>query len=174
LPETQQRVELSMADAIRAIAGCASQGSAASLSRADLEFPDCLASAVLNAGADRALHMTRGAKNGSVSGRLEPPEARLKLALMACIHEGIRERYRTLQEAARVSKINRELLSRVRHGEHRRCSIASLLGIAERLQIHIKINVRLVKHKNVAMSATKLPALNRKIFSDDFDRSGAS
>jgi hypothetical protein len=118
--------------------------------------------------------MTHGAKYGSMSGRPEPPEARLKLALMACIDEGIRERYRTLQEAAHISKINRELLSRVRHGEHRRCSIASLLSIAERLQIHIKINVRLVKHRKVAISATKSPGLNRKIFSDDFDRSGAS
>lgn len=99
--------------------------------------------------------MTQGAKNGSVLGRPEPPEARLKLALMACVDEGIRERYRTLQEAARVSKINRELLSRVRHGEHRRCSIASLLSIAERLQIHIKIDVQRVKHSKVAISTTK-------------------
>jgi len=91
--------------------------------------------------------MTHGAENGSVSGRPEPPEARLKLALMASIDEGIRERYRTLQEAAHASKINRELLSRIRHGEHRRCSIASLLSIAERLQIHIRIDVELVKHK---------------------------
>jgi len=99
--------------------------------------------------------MTRGAKNGSASGRPEPPEARLKLALMAAIDEGIRERYRTLQEAARVTKINRELLSRVRHGEHRRCSIASMLSIADRLQIHITIDVQLVKRRKVAISATK-------------------
>ena len=87
--------------------------------------------------------------------RPEPPEARIKLALMACIDEGIRERYRTLKEAARVSKINREILSRVRHGEHRRCSIAFLLGVAERLQIHIRINVQLVKRRKVAIAATK-------------------
>ncbi len=118
--------------------------------------------------------MTQGAKNGSVSGRPKPPDARLKLALMACIDEGIRQRYRTLQEAAHVSKINRELLSRVRHGEYHRCSIASLLSIAERLHIHIIINVRLVKHRKVAISATKSAGLNREIFSDDFDRSGAS
>jgi hypothetical protein len=118
--------------------------------------------------------MTHGASNGSMSGRPEPPEARLKLALMACIDEGIRERYRTLQEAARVSKINRELLSRVRHGEHRRCSIASLLSISERLQIHIKINVRLVAHRKEAISATKSSALNRRSFPDDFDRNGTS
>jgi Helix-turn-helix domain len=98
--------------------------------------------------------MTIGANNGSVSGGREPPEARIKLALMACIDEGIRERYRTLQEAARVSMINRELLSRVRHGEHRRCSIASLLSIAERLQIPIKIDIQLVKYRKLAISAT--------------------
>lgn len=100
--------------------------------------------------------MTQGVKNGSVSGMPEPPEARLKLALMACIDEGIRERHRTLQQAAHVSKINRELLSRVRHGKHRRCSIASLMSIAERLQIHIRIDIRLVKHTKVAISATTI------------------
>jgi hypothetical protein len=89
--------------------------------------------------------MRGGARNRLVSAQPAAPEAKLKLALMACIDEGIRERYRTLQEAARVSKINRELLSRVRHGEHRRCSIASLLSIAERLQIHIKIDIQLVR-----------------------------
>jgi hypothetical protein len=97
-------------------------------------------------------------KNCSVSDQPEPPAARLKLALMGCIDESIRERYRTLQEAARTSKIDREILSRIRHGRHRRCSIASLLGIAERLQIHIKINVRLVKHRKVAISGTKSSA----------------
>jgi predicted XRE-type DNA-binding protein len=99
--------------------------------------------------------MTHGAKNGSALGPPEPPEARLKLLLMDCIDEGIRQRYRTLQEAAHVSNINRELLSRVRRGEHRRCSIAALLSIAEQLQIHIRINVRLVRRKKVAISATK-------------------
>ena len=98
--------------------------------------------------------MTRRAKNGPVSGQPEPPEVRLKLALMASIDEGIRKRYRTLEEAARVSKISRELLSRVRRGEHRRCSIASLMSIAERLQIHIKINVRLVRLRKAAKGAT--------------------
>jgi predicted XRE-type DNA-binding protein len=93
-----------------------------------------------------ATRVKHDAKNGSVSARQEPPEVKLKRALMACIDEGIRKRYRTLQEAAHVSKINRELLSRVRHGEHRRCSIASLLSIAERLRIHIKIEVQLVNH----------------------------
>ncbi len=88
--------------------------------------------------------MTHGAKNGLVSVRQEAPETRLKLALMASIDEGIGRRYRTLKEAADVSKISRELLSRVRHGDHRRCSIASLLSIADRLRIHIKINVQLV------------------------------
>ncbi len=118
--------------------------------------------------------MTLGAKNDSRFRRREPPEARIKLALMASIDEGIRQRYRTLQEAAHVSKCNRELLSRVRHGKHRRCSIASLLRIAERLKIHIKIDVRLARRKKVAISATRSPGPNRKIFSDDFDRTGAS
>ena len=104
--------------------------------------------------------MTHDTKNGSVSGPPEPPEARLKLVLMACIDKGIRQRYRTLQEAAHASKINRGLLSRVRHGEHRRCSIASLLSIAERFQIRIKIHVQLVKHKKVAISATKSRDVN--------------
>lgn len=117
--------------------------------------------------------MTHGAKNGAVSGRPEPPEARLKLALMAYLDEGIRERYRTLQEAARVSKINRELLSRVRRGEHRRCSIASLLRMADRLKVHITVDVQLVKRRKVAISATKSPALDRKTFFDDFDKIGA-
>lgn len=99
--------------------------------------------------------MRHGAKNGPVSRRPEPPEARLKLALMAYIDEVIRERYRTLQEAARVSETNRELLSRVRNGEHRRCSIASLLSIAERLQIHIRIDVQLVEKGKVVIGATK-------------------
>jgi Helix-turn-helix domain len=99
--------------------------------------------------------MKHDAKNGSVSGRPEPPEARLKLLLMAYIDEGIRQRYRTLQEAAHVSNVNRELLSHIRHGQHRRCSIASLMRIADQFQLHIRINVRLVKHRKVAVTATK-------------------
>jgi hypothetical protein len=93
---------------------------------------------------------------------------------MACIDEGIRQRYRTLQEAAHVSKINREILSRVRNDQHRRCSIASLLSIAERLKIHIKINIRLVKLREVAISATKSPPHNQKNIPDDFGKTGVS
>lgn len=85
--------------------------------------------------------MTRGANNQSVPTKPDPPEVQLKLLLMRVIDQEIRRRYRTLNEAAHVSTISRELLSRVRHGDHRRCSIAAVLRIAVQLNITIKISV---------------------------------
>ncbi len=88
--------------------------------------------------------MRSGARIGTAPAQPVTPEVGLKLALMTAIDEGIGRRYRTLKEAAHIANVSRELLSRVRHGDHRRCSIASLLSIADRLKIHIKIDVELI------------------------------
>ena len=87
--------------------------------------------------------MTPNAGNCVAPKTPEPPEARLKLAVMDVINEGIRRRYPTLQKAAHSGRIDRVLLSRIRHGHYRRCSIACLFRVADRLGIDIKIDVRL-------------------------------
>lgn len=85
-----------------------------------------------------------GVKNRIAPANRHLAHVQLKLLLMAAIDEGVRRRFGTLQEAANTAGIDRALLSRVRHGDHRRCSIASLLCLAEELHVHIKIDVQLV------------------------------
>ncbi|MGA8708572.1 MAG: hypothetical protein WB646_16480 [Steroidobacteraceae bacterium] len=70
-----------------------------------------------------------------------PADVEFKLVLMSFIDEGVRQRYDTIRVAARVAGVGRELLSRIRSGDHKRCSIATLFSIADRLGIDIRIRV---------------------------------
>jgi hypothetical protein len=72
-------------------------------------------------------------------------DAQLKLVIMRLIDARVREGFNTLQEAAGAAGINRVLLSRIRAGDHRRCSIAALLAVAERLGVRLRIEVRLAE-----------------------------
>lgn len=114
--------------------------------------------------------MRSGTRNPTAPAQPTTPAVNLKLALMAAIDEGIGQRYNTLQEAARVANVGRELLSRVRRGDHRRCSIVSLLRIADQLRIHIRIQIELVSTpKRCGNHCHKIGELGTKDSPNDFD-----
>ena len=84
-----------------------------------------------------------------------PAEIMLKLLLMDLIDAGATKRYHTLQAAALATGIDRVLLSRIRHGNHRRCSIGTLFNLADVLGIRLRIEVQLAESPEVAITATK-------------------
>jgi len=88
---------------------------------------------------------TRRTNGRQLSRKASPSDVRLKLVVMSAIDAGLRKRYLTLLEAARAANVDRATLSRIRHGDHRRISIASLFDVSDRLGLRIKIDVQLVQ-----------------------------
>ena len=74
--------------------------------------------------------------------RVVPDAVEMKLLLMAIIDERFRQLYPTLKEAAQANKIDRALLSRLRNGDHSRCSFRSLFKMVEQLRIKVTIDVQ--------------------------------
>lgn len=68
-------------------------------------------------------------------------EAKFKLAIMRVIDTDLRERFRTLEEAADHANVGFTRLSRLRSQRHDQFSIAWLFRLARDAGVHIKINV---------------------------------
>ena len=69
----------------------------------------------------------------------------VKLLLMRVINEEVTRRFRSLKEAAQVTGVGYEVLSRIRGGDRSRCSIERLIDISIRLNITITVDVRIIK-----------------------------
>jgi hypothetical protein len=68
-------------------------------------------------------------------------EARFKLALMNIIDQDLRERFRTVEEAADFANINYHRLYRIRARRHDQFSIAWLFKLARSANVAIRINI---------------------------------
>jgi hypothetical protein len=69
-------------------------------------------------------------------------EDTVKFVLMAVIDEGIRNRYPSLEAAAKTLGIGPDKLSRIRHCHYHRYSIAWLLRLANRVGVTVVIDAR--------------------------------
>ena len=79
-------------------------------------------------------------------------EARVKLALMNCIDEGLKRHFATNQEAADAADVDNATLSRIHQGRHERLSISALLRIIARLPILVSIDINLRRTPRVVGS----------------------
>jgi predicted XRE-type DNA-binding protein len=68
-------------------------------------------------------------------------EARFKLAIMKVIDRDLRERFRTLEEAADHANVGFTRISRLRNGHHDQFSIGWLFRLAKDAGVRIRINV---------------------------------
>lgn len=67
--------------------------------------------------------------------------ARVKLALMDLIDEDLRERFRTLEEAADFANVDSNRLSRMRSRQHEQFSIGWLFKLARSAKVRIRIKI---------------------------------
>jgi hypothetical protein len=68
-------------------------------------------------------------------------EVQFKLALMRAIDSDLKQRFRTLAEAAEFADVTWMRLSRMRSGRHEFFSVNWLFRLAAAAQVHIRISV---------------------------------
>jgi hypothetical protein len=68
-------------------------------------------------------------------------EARFKLALMTIIDQDLRERFRTVEDAAEYADVDRFRLHRIRAGRYDQFSVSWLFKLARAAKVRIRINI---------------------------------